>query len=294
MSKPVPQLAGGSPLVDAVNRILRVAMAKEPGHRYRTAQPARRRPRGDADDQPTSTTAGSPATSPPRPRCSARPRSPRHPRPPPRRPRPRRPARRRRRTSPPGPPTPARRACRSTLTVPPTPRRSRSGRYLLRRGRGGGGGDRRRRRAAGRRGGGERPGRPGGAQAFTEQSTRGDPRRRREGDAGPRLGADHGRRSSPTASAAGVDLDITSRGDCDGTLAQGGGSADAAPGRRDSVAAAGRGVPRGVGRQRPGGAGLPHLHRRQVGARPTPSRRPSSTRSATSTSSSRATTASRR
>ncbi len=37
ISKAVPQLSGGSSLVEAVNRILRVAMAKEPGHRYRTA-----------------------------------------------------------------------------------------------------------------------------------------------------------------------------------------------------------------------------------------------------------------
>ncbi|MEO9322060.1 protein kinase [Nocardioides sp. C4-1] len=37
ISRPVPQLLGGTPLVQELNRILRVSMAKEPGHRYRTA-----------------------------------------------------------------------------------------------------------------------------------------------------------------------------------------------------------------------------------------------------------------
>ncbi|WP_418057552.1 serine/threonine-protein kinase [Pimelobacter simplex] len=35
--EPVPQLAGGSPMVHAANRILRTAMAKEPGERYQRA-----------------------------------------------------------------------------------------------------------------------------------------------------------------------------------------------------------------------------------------------------------------
>jgi serine/threonine protein kinase len=37
VNKPVPQLAGDGPVVEALNRILRVSMAKEPGHRYRQA-----------------------------------------------------------------------------------------------------------------------------------------------------------------------------------------------------------------------------------------------------------------
>jgi serine/threonine protein kinase len=37
VNKPVPQLVGHGPVVEALNRILRVSMAKEPGHRYRTA-----------------------------------------------------------------------------------------------------------------------------------------------------------------------------------------------------------------------------------------------------------------
>ncbi|MDO9457893.1 serine/threonine-protein kinase [Nocardioides sp.] len=37
VSKPVPQLAGDTPLVDSLNRIIRISMAKEPGHRYRSA-----------------------------------------------------------------------------------------------------------------------------------------------------------------------------------------------------------------------------------------------------------------
>ncbi|MFB9315199.1 serine/threonine-protein kinase [Nocardioides plantarum] len=37
VSRPVPQLAGSTPLVEAVNRVLRISMAKEPGHRYRAA-----------------------------------------------------------------------------------------------------------------------------------------------------------------------------------------------------------------------------------------------------------------
>ncbi len=41
INKPVPQLPVTSPLTEAVNRVLRVSMAKEPGHRYRSAQALR-------------------------------------------------------------------------------------------------------------------------------------------------------------------------------------------------------------------------------------------------------------
>ena len=37
VSRPVPQLVGSGPVVEALNRVLRIAMAKEPGHRYRSA-----------------------------------------------------------------------------------------------------------------------------------------------------------------------------------------------------------------------------------------------------------------
>ncbi len=85
VNQPVPQLAGSSPMVQATNRILRLAMAKEPAERYPTAaamradlQAALRLPHtpGAAVPEPSGGTALRPAT-PPAPRlactCGAHP-----------------------------------------------------------------------------------------------------------------------------------------------------------------------------------------------------------------------------
>ncbi len=50
LSAPIPQLPETSSMAAAVNRVLRIAMAKQPGERYRDAGRDARRPAGRAAD----------------------------------------------------------------------------------------------------------------------------------------------------------------------------------------------------------------------------------------------------